>query len=55
MVDSLNTLLLCGQMSSGLRAQTINAVLSVDPSDPLGRAQTAVQTLCTSPEFAIQR
>ncbi len=55
LVDSLNTLLLSGQMSSGLRTQVINAVTSVAASNPLGRAQTAVQTIATSPEFCVQK
>ncbi len=55
MVDSLNALLLNGQMSSGLRTQTINAVTNVAATNPLGRAQTAVQFLSTSPEFCIQK
>ncbi len=55
MVDSLNALLLNGQMSTGLRTQAINAVTAIDASNTLGRAQTAVQILCTSPEFCIQK
>ena len=55
MVDSLNTLLLNGQMSTGLRTQAINAVTGIAASNTLGRAQTAVQILCTSPGFCIQK
>ncbi len=55
MVDSLNALLLNGQMSAGLRTQAINAVTGVAAANTLGRAQTAVQILCTSPEFCIQK
>ena len=55
LVDSLNVLLLNGQMSDGLRTQTINAVTGVSAANPLGRAQTAVQLLCTAPEFCIQK
>ena len=53
LVDSLNTLMLAGQMSAGLRAQLINAVTA--QSSPLQRAQTAVQLLATSPEFCVQK
>ena len=55
MVDSVNALLLNGQMSAGLRTQAINAVTAIDASNTLGRAQAAVQILCTSPEFCIQK
>ena len=55
LVDSLNALLLNGQMSAGLRTQTINAVTGVSSTNPLLRAQTAVQLLCTAPEFCIQK
>ena len=55
LVDSLNALLLNGQMSSGLRTQVINAVTGIDASNTLLRAQTAVQLLCTAPEFCIQK
>ena len=53
LVDSLNTLMLAGQMSTGLRTQLINAVTA--QSSPLQRAQTAVQLLATSPEFCVQK
>ena len=55
LVDSLNALLLNGQMSADLRTQTINAVTGVDAGTPLLRAQTALHLLCTSPEFCIQK
>ncbi len=55
LVDSLNPLLLNGQMSPGLRTQTINAVTTIDATNPLLRAQTAIQLLCTAPEFCIQK
>ncbi len=53
LVDSLNTVLLAGQMSSGLRTQVINAVSGT--TDPLARAQRAVQFIATSPEFCVQK
>ncbi len=55
LVDSLNTLLLAGQMSAGLRTQVIDAVTAQPASNALLRAQTAVQLLATSPEFCIQK
>ena len=55
LVDGLNVLVMNGQMSSGLRAQTINAVTNVAASNTRGRVRIAVQLLCTSPEFCIQK
>ncbi|MEO6742414.1 MAG: DUF1800 family protein [Chthoniobacteraceae bacterium] len=55
LVDSLNTLMLAGQMSTGLRTQLINAVTAQPAGSPLLRAQTAVQLLATSPEFCVQK
>lgn len=55
LVDSLNTIMLAGQMSSGLRTQLINAVTAQPAGYPLGRAQIAVQLLATSPEFCVQK
>ncbi len=53
MVDSLNALLLCGQMSSSMRSVVISAVSAIPASNTLERAQTAVYLLVTSPEFVI--
>ncbi len=55
LVDSLNTRLLAGRMSSGLRTQVINAVTAQTASNTLLRAQTAVQLIVTSPEFCVQK
>jgi uncharacterized protein (DUF1800 family) len=55
LVDSLNTIMLAGQMSAGLRTQLINAVTAQSASAPLQRAQLAVQLLATSPEFCVQK
>ena len=53
LVDSLNTVLLAGRMSSGLRTQVINAVSGT--AVPLDRAQRAVGIIATSPEFCVQK
>jgi uncharacterized protein (DUF1800 family) len=55
LVDSLNPLLMAGQMSAGTRSIIINAVTQISAANPLGRAQTAVHLLVTSPEFVIQK
>jgi uncharacterized protein (DUF1800 family) len=55
LVDSLNPLLMAGQMSASTRSTVINAVTQISAANPLGRAQTAVHLLVTSPEFVIQK
>ncbi len=55
LVDSLNTLMLAGQMTAALRTQLINAVTAQPANAPLQRAQMAVQLLATSPEFCVQK
>jgi uncharacterized protein (DUF1800 family) len=55
LVDSLNPLLMAGQMSASTRSIVINAVTQISAANPLGRAQTAVHLLVTSPEFVIQK
>ena len=55
LVDSLNTLLMSGQMSSSMRNIVINAVTQIPPANTLERAQTAVHLIVTSPEFVIEK
>jgi uncharacterized protein (DUF1800 family) len=55
LVDSLNPLLMGGGMSPNTRSIVINAVNQISATNPLGRAQTAVHLLVTSPEFVIQK
>ena len=55
LVDSLNTLLMAGQMSSGMRSIVVNAVTQIPVAKTLERAQTAVHLIVTSPEFVIQK
>ncbi|MGC3988855.1 MAG: DUF1800 family protein [Chthoniobacteraceae bacterium] len=55
LVDSLNTLLMGGQMSSAMRSQVISTVTSISASSTLERAQTAVHLIVTSPQFVIQK
>jgi uncharacterized protein (DUF1800 family) len=53
LVDSLNNLLMGGEMSSAMRDIAVNAVTQI--ASPLERAQTAVHLLVTSPEFVIEK
>jgi len=55
LVDSLNTLLMSGQMSSSMRSIVINAVTQIPAANTLERAQTAVHLIVTSPEFVIEK
>ncbi len=55
MVDSLNNLLMCGEMSASTRNIVVNAVTQISADSPLERAQTAVHLLVTSPEFVIEK
>ena len=55
LVDSLNILLMSGQMSSSMRTIVINAVTQIPAANTLERAQTAVHLIVTSPEFVIEK
>ncbi len=55
LVDSLNVLLMSGQMSSNMRSIVINAVSQISAANTLERAQTAVHLIVTSPEFVIEK
>ena len=55
MVDSLNNLLMSGQMSASTRNIVVNAVNQIPVASTLERAQTAVHLLVISPEFVIEK
>jgi uncharacterized protein (DUF1800 family) len=55
LVDSLNNLLMNGEMSSAVHDIVVDAVTQMPSSSPLERAQTAVHLLVTSPEFVIEK
>lgn len=55
LVDSLNNLLMCGEMSANTRNIVVNAVTQISAANALERAQTAVHLLVTSPEFVIEK
>jgi uncharacterized protein (DUF1800 family) len=55
LVDSLNNVLMSGQMSANTRSIVVNAVTQIPAANTLERAQTAVHLLATSPEFVIEK
>ncbi len=55
LVDSLNYLLMAGEMSNSMRDIVVDAVSQIPAANSLERAQTAVHLLVTSPEFVIQK
>ncbi len=55
LVDSLNTLLMCGEMSSATRNEVVSAVTKIPAANTLERAETAVYLLVTSPEFVVEK
>lgn len=55
MVDWLNTLLMGGSMSSGMRTIVIDAVTQIPATAANERARTAINLITISPEYAIQK
>jgi len=55
LVDSLNNLLMAGEMSIETHDIVLNTIIRIPVTSPLERAQTAVHLLITSPEFVIQK
>jgi uncharacterized protein (DUF1800 family) len=55
LVDTLDTLLLHGTMSSEMRTSIIGAVNAVAASNPLKRARTAAYLVTTSSQYQVQR
>jgi hypothetical protein len=55
LVDSLNYLLMVGEMSDATRSIVVSTVTQIPAANTLERAQTAVHLLVTSPEFVIQK
>jgi uncharacterized protein (DUF1800 family) len=55
LVDSLNTLLLHGSMSSEMRASIVSAVTAVAASNPLKRARTALYLVASSSQYQVER
>jgi uncharacterized protein (DUF1800 family) len=55
LVDSLNYLLMAGEMSNSMHDIVVGTVSQIPAANSLERAQTAVHLLVTSPEFVIQK
>jgi len=55
LVDTLNTLMMCGHMSSEMRSAVITAVQAVASSNTLKRARTAVYLTATSSQYQVER
>jgi len=55
LVDTLNTLMMCGRMSPEMRAFVISAVQAVAGSNTLKRARTAVYLIATSSQYQVER
>jgi uncharacterized protein (DUF1800 family) len=55
LVDHLNTLLMAGRMSQGMRTILVNAVTQIPANDPVERVRTAIYLVINSPEFAIEK
>ena len=55
MVDWLNTLLMGGSMSPGMRTTVIDAVTRISATTANERARTAINLITISPEYAVQK
>jgi uncharacterized protein (DUF1800 family) len=55
LVDRLSRLLMHGAMSDGLKSSILGAVASVDPADPLRRAQQALYLVVVASQYQTQR
>jgi hypothetical protein len=55
LVDTLNTLMLSGEMSSQMTTSIITAVQAVASSNPLKRVQTAVYLIASSSQYQVER
>ena len=55
LVDTLNTLMMSGQMPPDMRSAVITAVSAVTSSNPLKRVRTAVYLIATSSQYQVER
>jgi len=55
MLDALNTRLMHGTMSAGMKNTILTAVQAVAANDPLTRARTAVYLVATASQYQVQR
>jgi hypothetical protein len=55
LVDHLNSVLMAGGMSPGMRTILINAVSQIPATNTLERVRTAIYLVVNSPEFAVDK
>jgi uncharacterized protein (DUF1800 family) len=55
LVDTLNTLMMAGEMSSDMRTSVITAIQAVAGSNSLKRVRTAVYLIATSNQYQVER
>jgi len=55
LVDTLNNLMLSGEMSSQMRTSIITAVQAVASSNPLKRVRTAAYLIASSSQYQVER
>ena len=55
LVDTLNTNLMHGTMSSSMRTSIVAAVTGISNGDPAGRTRTAIYLVATSSQYQVQR
>jgi uncharacterized protein (DUF1800 family) len=55
LVEHLNLLLMCGQMSQEMKDIVVSMVTDTDPLNPRQRVLEAVYLIVTSPEFSVQK
>jgi uncharacterized protein (DUF1800 family) len=55
LVDHLNSLLMAGSMSTGMRNTLINAITQIPANNPAERTKTAIYLVINSPEFSIDK
>ncbi len=55
LLDSLNTLMLCGRMSAEMRSALLTAINAVPASNASRRVRTAVYLIATSSQYQVER
>ncbi len=55
LVDHLNSVLMAGAMSTGMRTTLINAITQIPANNPAERAKTAIYLVINSPEFTVDK
>ena len=55
LVEHLNQLLMCGEMSQEMRGIVESMVTDTDAADPRQRVLEALYLIVTSPEYSVQK